>query len=241
MKTQLDFSFASYERLLGLFEERGYSGAGYFDQPQSERRLILRHDIDIDIFNCESMAQIEEAHGYSSTWFFQPNNDYYNPLSAQCMGILRRLSETHTLGLHIDPVLFPDAQQLEQGVQRLYDFYSQYLDIKKVFSFHRPAKYLEDPSAPLSGFVNAYSSRFMDSMTYVSDSNRRVFFEQDRIWDALESSRSVILLTHPLWWREESLEPEQLYEHLLERTGQNICRSALAGNITLYGHLADKQ
>jgi len=242
MNQHFDFSFDSYDRLMGHFNSLGYSNAGYFDNPQPQRTILLRHDIDIDIFNCEHLSEFELEHGFSSTWFFQPNNDYYNPLSTQCLRILNNLSAHHTLGLHIDPVLFSDIEQLEVGVKQLYDFYSCYLDIKPVFSFHRPAKYLSNASAvQLEGFVNAYSSCFMDKMTYVSDSNRRKFFEQDRIWNALEEHRSIILLTHPLWWHEKSFSPDQLYDHLLTLTNKNICRHALAQNITMYGQLLENK
>ena len=240
MSEKFDFSFASYDRLLKLFQKSEYECVNYFDIPSSDSKILLRHDIDIDIFNCKRMSELELGNSFSSTWFFQPNNDYYNPLSSECMRILRDLSEHHTLGLHIDPVLFPDAEQLERGVVRLYDFYSGYFDVKKVISFHRPAKYLKDPAASISGFVNAYDHIFLDSMTYVSDSNRREFFGQERIWEAYNSRRSVILLTHPLWWREDSLDREALYKRICESAENNICRKALAGNITLYGYLEEQ-
>ena len=239
MREQFDFSFDSYDRLLRIFQTEDYKNGGYFDSPKPKKHLILRHDIDIDIHNCAELSHIELSHGYSSTWFFQPNNDYYNPLSTKCVHILRDLSEHHTLGLHIDPSIFPDLNQLQQGIQKLYDFYSCYFDVKKVFSFHRPAKYLTDSSIYVDGFINAYDKRFMDITTYVSDSNRRAFFTQDRIWDAVDNGDSVILLTHPLWWHETSLEPDQLYKHLCASAQKNLCQSALAENITLYSSLAD--
>ncbi|HBR32262.1 MAG TPA: hypothetical protein DD733_09295, partial [Clostridiales bacterium] len=62
-----------------------------------------------DIYNSLNMAEIESQLGAFSTWFIQPNNDFYNMLSKQIVEII---SEIHHLGgiigLHIDGTMFSD-------------------------------------------------------------------------------------------------------------------------------------
>lgn len=232
-----NFSYSSYRALLKALLASGREPTDYFCAPSREGQLILRHDIDIDIFGCERLAVEEEALGASSTWFFQPNNDYYNPLSSQCLRILRALSERHTVGLHIDPVLFSSPEQLEREISNIYTFYSGYFRLHPVFSFHRPAKYLTDASCPVEGFINAYDQRFMNDMIYMSDSNRRPFFEGERFAQATSSRRSAVLLTHPIWWHEDDMGDDELAEHLAEQAAERICRSALRGNITRFSDL----
>lgn len=233
----MDFSLGAYGQLLAGLLDKGYRPRSFFDDPPEEGGLLLRHDIDIDIFGCPQMAEIEESLGLSSTWFVQPNNDYYNPLSAKCLVILRSLAERHDVGLHIDPSMFGDAGQMAEGVGRMFEFYSRYIPLKKIFSFHRPAKYLSDMTLPVEGFVNAYDSRFTERMVYVSDSNRRPFANLDRFKDAARAGRSLLILTHPLWWHEISLEKDELLAHIAAQTEREICRRALAKNITLFADI----
>ena len=234
-----DFSYEAYSRLLEQFLCRGYISTSYtqFDT-KNTGVLLLRHDIDIDIFSCERLSEIEVETGFHSTWFFQPNNDLYNPLSSQCLNILTNISKYHSLGLHIDPRFAQDVKGLEAFINRSYDFYSNYIPLEKVFSFHRPTKPLKNFEIP--GFVNAYNDTFFKEMVYVSDSNRRCFWEQERIWEAMGNGRSTNLLIHPIWWAEASLQPEAILSRL-ETVGKRMARAALNNNVTCFAEMLKKE
>ena len=103
-----NFTFEYYRFLIGLLQNKDYLFSS-FDRDCTIKRVILRHDIDIDIYNSLNMAEIESQLGAFSTWFIQPNNDFYNMLSKQIVEII---SEIHHLGgiigLHIDGTMFSD-------------------------------------------------------------------------------------------------------------------------------------
>ena len=210
-----DFSYKSYSKLLKEFLSRKYLSTSYTQHDNKNTgRLLLRHDIDISIFNCERLSEIEAENGFQATWFFQPNNDFYNPLSSQCLSILIKLSKNHNLGLHIEPWFSCNAKDLEDYVNKIYNFYSNFLPLQKVVSFHRPNRYLKNLNVEIPGFINAYSDAFVKEMVYVSDSNRRPFWEQERIWEAINNRRPINLLIHPIWWAEVSLQPEAILYRL---------------------------
>jgi len=232
-----DFSYQSYSRLLKEFLSRGYLTTGYaqFDR-QNRGVLLLRHDIDISVLNCEKLWEIEAENGIHATWFFQPNNAFYNPLSSQCLSILSKLSQYHSLGLHIEPCFGNDSKDLERYINQMYNFYSNFLPLQKVVSFHRPNRYCKNLNIEIPGFINAYSNTFIKEMVYVSDSNRRCFWEQERFWEAIYNRRSVNMLIHPIWWAERSLQPEEILSKL-EDVGQSMARNVLRNNVTCFAEM----
>lgn len=232
-----DFSYKSYSKLLEEFLATGYRTTDYiqFDN-KNTGRLLLRHDIDITVFNCERISDIEAEKGFRSTWFFQPDNAFYNPLSPRSLRVLTKLSKYHSLGLHIEPSFAQSAEGLTQFLNILYDFFSNFLPLEKVFSFHRPSKYLRELNIEIPGFVNAYSDIFTKEMVYISDSNRRCFWEQERIWNAMEKRSSINLLIHPIWWGEKSLNPEEILPRL-ELAGKRMARNVLSNNVSCFAEI----
>ena len=239
----MEFTFLEYSKLLKEFNNNNYTCVSYFNKTNSNKELLLRHDIDIDIFNCLNLASIEEINGFYSTWFVQIDNDFYNPLSSQALKILKRLSEKHILGLHINPAGMnyqPESiEDLTIWIERIYKFYSDYLPIERIISFHRPAKYLSDSGIKINGFINAYDDSFIKEMNYISDSNRRPFLDLKYLEEAFRTGQSINLLTHPIWWSYERKTIEEKYEELTSTAVNKICKSSLINNISCFSYLKE--
>ena len=235
-----NFTFEYYRFLIGLLQNKDYLFSS-FDRDCTIKRVILRHDIDIDIYNSLNMAEIESQLGAFSTWFIQPNNDFYNMLSKQIVEII---SEIHHLGgiigLHIDGTMFSDQDEMIINIKKMFDFYQEYLPLDPVFSFHRPAKFLENPAIEIDGLINAYETPFFKEMAYISDSNRRKFWEEERLFNAIENGSSIQLLTHPLWWREKDTSKEiiqkQVRDMAVEKIADNALRNVPTGNFQKESH-----
>lgn len=229
-----DFSYQSYSGLLEQFVLRRYQSTSYTQFNNNQRgKLLLRHDLDINLQSCKKIFEIEVDKGFHATWFFQPNNDLYNPLSSEAIRIFTSIDRHHSLGLHIDPSFAQDEKSMDAYINKAYDFYSNYLPLERVFSFHRPAKFLKDFNFEIPGFVNAYSNSFVKDFAYFSDSNRNTFWEKEFFWDALVNGHSVNLLIHPVWWGKVSLHPEGVLQKL-EQNVKRMTRKVLCNNVTCF-------
>ena len=70
----------------------------------STNQIILRHDVDLDIYPAYKMALLENEIGVKSTFFILLNAQSYNPLSINNKNILREISSLgFEIGLHFDP------------------------------------------------------------------------------------------------------------------------------------------
>jgi hypothetical protein len=68
-----------------------------------------------------------------------------------------------------------------------------------------------DQAITIPGWTNAYSSKYFSSCIYVSDSNRREFWKEERFGHILRREGSACMLFHPFWWHEQSLSPDEVF------------------------------
>ena len=90
------------------------------------------------------------------------------------------------------------------------------------------------------GWVNAYSERyygFSDNIAYVSDSNRREFWNEERMGNAIANGRNLTLLTHPVWWHHSALSSDETFVYLSETAGSRHAALYFAATAKRY---ADK-
>ena len=103
--------------------------------------------------------------------------------------------------------------------------YADALGIKslsRTFSFHRPAPWLLEQGIELGGWTNAYSEKYYglsERIVYVSDSNRREFWNEERMGNAIANGRNLTLLTHPVWWHHSALSSDETFSYLSETVG----------------------
>lgn len=229
----MEFSFENYARIIRAFADAGYkSGSLDSEIADSPRTLYLRHDVDIDIETLPDLCAIERSEGFTSSIFFLPNADAYNPLSAKCLKALQKLSERHTIGLHID---LPSATEteLEEHLDASYSYYSRFIKLSRLVSFHRPTR---GGAAARPDFIGGFRVTGYDKMNqraeYFSDSNRREFADSPAFKSAFGEGKAICLLTHPMWWAAQSLETEGILSSIRASTTRNLCDFALESNIT---------
>lgn len=195
----LTYSF--YEDCLNTMKKQGYTFESFASKNYDERyRIYLRHDVDIDFMGAYDLAKIEGENNVSSIFFFQPNNDFYNIMSDECLSIIKKIYDLgHEIGLHIDETLFKGEKEMIQNIKNTFEFYSNYIPVSNVISFHCPSSYILNNNIRIEGFINTYEKRFFEDIKYFSDSNRRIFWKDD-FYNSIKEGLSIQFLTHPFWW-----------------------------------------
>ena len=180
-----DFSYQSYGRLLDAVKDAGYKFSFILDDDTASAEtptMYLRHDVDTDYLGCLPLAQIESSKGIRSTWYFLFTSDVYSILSPEIISIMKKLIELgHVVGLHVDATLYTSLESMERECNHIFDLLSSQVSLSKTLSFHKPAQWLLDQAISVPGWTNAYSDKFYAHCIYVSDSNRREFWKEDRL------------------------------------------------------------
>ena len=228
------FTLKHYREILELALSRGYKFLGFHEQYCSKNHKIiyLRHDIDVCIEEAISMADLESEIGISSTYFILVNSPVYNPLSADCLGLISYIQEKgHWVGLHIDPLLINkgNVEDIEDEINYLFEFFVKKIKLVPVISFHRPVPEIIGKS--FKKFISAYSPKYFKDIIYISDS--RGMWRDDCPCKFLycEAYNSMQILIHPIWWKENNVMSvkEKLFYLIEERCKKN--KSYLANNI----------
>ena len=195
------FTYEFYHQTIVQLLEAGYCFSKFDMNSNENQTIYLRHDVDIDIWGSLELGNIEQINGVKSIFFFQPNAELYNVFSKECTQIIEKLNLMgHEIGLHIDAALFDKEEELDKYITDSYIYYSKFIPLSKVISFHRPAPFILNSDIKINGFINTYDKKFFKDIAYVSDSNRREFWDQENWKDALAMKKSMQLLTHPIWW-----------------------------------------
>ena len=237
MLNNLDFSYSSYRLLLQTLLTHGYEPRLIGETTtENEKVLYLRHDVDVDYLGVLPMAKIEHSLGIKSTWYFLPDCPIYNLCSSKLKNILLILHEQgHQIGLHVDATLYSNLEQMIETINVQYNFFSSFLPICRILSFHRPASWLLD-DVIVPNWVNAYQREFFADVVYVSDSNRREFWKETRLPMAIEEEKSLTLLTHPLWWKKQSLQPDALFHTACSVIGFDRTAAHLSETSKIYSY-----
>lgn len=231
-----DFYLAKIANLL----EKSYR-IERFDSPyRPNGTLYLRHDVDCDPLCAWSMAKIEATHGYKSTYFLQIDSDFYSLFCRENRRITHQIAEMgHLIGLHISPDYCKTIEELKNHIQSTMDYLTKSgLPFSPLVSFHRPGSFSGWEDLQLPGFINVYSKQYFKDIHYVSDSNRRRFWETSS-FDAIQndgSLKSVQLLTHPLWWNTTEISAYEIAALLKTREIERT-RKAFKENIKLFKSL----
>lgn len=234
MKVDLDFSYQSYGKLLRDLIANNYECSLIGENKMAGKLLYLRHDVDTDYLGVLPLAAIEHSLGLRSTWYFLPDCPVYNLCSSDLKQIVRGLAEMgHQIGLHIDATQYENLEEMTSSIESYYEFFYSFLPISRTLSFHKPADWLlNDVNIP--NWTNAYQKEYYSEVTYVSDSNRREFWREERLPKAINENKSLTLLTHPLWWKETSKTSEELFDYTCRILGNDVVRDYLKATCKRY-------
>lgn len=230
------FTIDGYVELLKLLRENDYNIADYQDFQKYKRCVILRHDVDFDLQQALSLAQIEYHYSVKSTYFILLTSNFYNMYSHQNKEIVNEIREMgHTIGLHFDEMAYPkdagNADKIKQDIRKELCVLSELFatDIT-VFSYHRPTKSILDANIKMQGTVNSYGTLFFKEFKYLSDSRMNW---REPVLDIIQSNQypRMQILTHPFWYHEKKKRMREIISEFLNRAGMERY-SELNDNIT---------
>lgn len=238
------FRFSHYEEILRLLGEKGYAASFFMDFPsQSEKKVYVRHDIDLDLEKCVEIARREHEYGIVATYFLRLAAPYYNIFDYSSEKIVRQLLDWgHRLGLHFEVSnegeFRESIEEVEREVLRQLSILKQRFPIDNVVSFHRCPQGVREKD--FDNFVSTYAPSFFPDLPtkYLSDS--RGTWREGCVCARLAqeggalNSKNFQILTHPIWWGERDSDANRHLQRwlLLEK-----CRSldnVLAKDIDVY-------
>ncbi len=223
-----DFSYSYFRKLLEIiridFEPRLLSDASRVNHPTDKRLAFLRHDVDVDLSKALRMAEIEREHNVPASYMIMNASLLYNVEDASVVRALREIqSFGHEVGLHFDcPEELRQGRgnvsEIEDNIERACAELEDCIGSPvRSLSFHRPIPWLLRGPLLIGSRVNAYAAELME--WYLSDSKGN--WREGEPLPKLKQlyGNKLQLLTHPIWWGDTHLPPQQrLDEFLSERT-----------------------
>lgn len=253
----MKFTYTEYQKILSSLWEHGYKFKGYENYCDSDKTVILRHDIDISLDRAIRVAEIESKFGESigeeirSTYFILISSDFYNPFSQQSISAIMKIRELgHSIGLHFDEKKYFQNDSLWSE-----DVIIEYILLEKALlekmvgfeistvSMHTPSKKTLNANLEIPGLINSYSEEFFKEFKYISDSYHRW---RENVWDVIATEPDRLhLLTHPFWYHNTSYTRAEVFNHYISQGKQNrynlIEKNVLPPDVTLAQSLAEDE
>lgn len=208
----MKFLYDEYIRLVSELRDEGYHFSGYHNYKESEKSVILRHDVDMSLEAALQMAMLEREMDVHSTYFILISSDFYNIFSKKSMEYINKIKEAgHDIGLHFDERKYEgnwSGGNIENAIVQEAEIMEMALgfDIRSV-SMHRPSKLTLDADYRIADgkIVNSYGTEFFHEFEYISDSRRE--WHKD-VWKILHSGQytKLHILVHPIWYDEKEVE-----------------------------------
>lgn len=220
-----DFTYSSYESMLKNALEH-YVFVEYNSQTKNPS-IVLRHDIDFSIENSLKIAEIENKLGIRSYFFINPHSEYYNMFEGQnIQKIIEIRNFGHFIGLHFDVEFWGgiSSTKIDNQIEKDKNLLETYLNIQiKTFSFHNTSKeILEFKNLFYGGLINVYNKEIFEKYKYCSDSNG--YWRHERMPEIIQNQRykHLHLLTHPVWWNENTDSPRNKIINYLNNSRERL-------------------
>jgi len=175
----------------------------------SDKVIILRHDIDFDLSLAPNVAKMESELGVPATYFIRIHGKYNLSDMKNYKIIKEMLKMKHELGLHYDAgfsSLFNEDE--ESFFKRDLAIFENILGQKiSGVSIHEPTRtgfILNDDTVKKFGLLyQGTSDIFMKEMKYISDSSCR--WREGCMCNFIKNEvPKLCILTHPFWWFKQS-------------------------------------
>lgn len=215
-----ELTYNNYKTLINKLKEdynfTCFSKIKFSNEP-IEKKVLLRHDIDLSLEKALEMAEIEAELGVPATYFLFLRSPFYNIFSGREEKIIRRIIELqHYVGLHFDFAKYDGltisqmSYQIKREIDFMQDFYSIKLDS---VSFHRPLSLEFFSRLELSIYPHAYEPVFVNNFKYLADS--RALWRYGHPLDSEEYKRkeNLHILIHPIWWNEDAVQDIQCLDN----------------------------
>lgn len=220
----MQFTCESYAAMLKELNKKGYPFKNYSNWQETDRSVILRHDVDYSLEKAVFLSEIEKSvfpEGVQATYFVLVSTNFYNIHSLASKNQLRQIIENGgMIGLHFDETQYniSDEREMQKYVCEETDILSAAAGTKiNAVSMHRPSEKFLSAEAEFPGMINSYSGTYFKSMKYLSDSRRHWREDVDEIIGS-GRYRRLHILTHPFWYMQgvESSLKETLQNAILQ-------------------------
>ncbi len=229
----------SYDVYRSIIRDIQKSGkyCDYAEAPFREKFILMRHDIEFSIERAYHLSLIETQENFSSTYFVQITNNFYNAFSLQNMQLLRQMIQNgHHIGLHYHLNGQTDPLQVRDGVRDQIRILSEMLGTKvDRFSIHRPIKEVYYHKIDIPGIINAYAPDFFTYRDQVKDSDQlevKYIADSKHRWnygipmgEDLLSSKKIQILTHPFSWTEAGYDNLNNFKSLLNEKNDDLIQT----------------
>ena len=186
--------------------------------------IILRHDVDFDIFLAYMLSRIEKDMGIRSSFFIMTTCNTYNPNAPENRKLLKEMAQDgFEIGLHFDPTVYEVTNEqalkshVDAEVRLLEDIIGQ--KVTSV-SLHNPSVTGKFPI--FEGYENAYSKEIFSDEFYISDSCRK--FRGKNPFKFLQNAREhpLQMVLHPIHWSEKGDNYIEIFSKHILRSIESI-------------------
>lgn len=229
----MSFMFDDYSAMIELLRNNSYKIINYIEYGGYDKCVILRHDIDMDLNQALTAANLEFELGISSTYFLLLSGDLYNLFSKKSRKMVKEIEKLgHAIGLHFDESVYLEdmgnTDRIIKNIKKEAKIMSELLERDiKCFSYHRPSQTVLQANIEIEGLVNVYGKVFFHDFKYLSDSRMHW---REPVSDIIKSGRykKLHILTHPFWYHANRMEMKDIIFNYVSK-----------GNIDRYNNMKD--
>lgn len=229
-----NFNLIKYQKMLANTKAFGYEFVSFNNSELLNenlflnKKILLRHDIDVCPKAAYEMAKTESKIGIKATYFFMLRSPLYNFFSRANFYFISKIIELgHDLGLHYDAGFYKesdyDAKIFKDILFQKNIIENEFnIDIKAV-SFHQPNRKILDSLFKFpKGLINTYSKEINLKFKYYSDTNQEIRWvdtSKINLIDSLTTKfpENIQLLIHPIWWVYNKNTPQKTWTNALQK------------------------
>lgn len=205
--TDCDFTYKHYiETLQEAQKTHTFYTFGSFPEQPEARFIILRHDIDAQIWKALKMAKTDHDLGVSAAFFVRVHGPY-NPFREPSYGAILRIAELgHEIGLHYEPLFYTKHNlPVEETILFEIELLNRMFRIKvRSIAPHMPSLSSLKLGNIREKFNDPYLPKFCTKIKYISDSNRR--WREGCMCKWVGQCDKIQIAVHPHWWNGDSLD-----------------------------------
>jgi len=216
------FKYSDFKNFINYAKK--HSDIVSFENWNGSKQIILRHDVDFDIYSAYKLFLVEKEMAITSTFFIMTTCSYYNPLSVENRKMLTEIANSgFEIGLHFDPTVYGDVSydRLSKAADNEANILSSVIGTQiKTISLHNPSVHGQYPE--FENYTNAYNKKIFNNEIYMSDS-RMDFRTKDPYEFVKRVRESVIqILLHPMHFSENGDEYPEIMCKCIQRNMQHI-------------------
>ena len=190
----------NYKNFLNKFLDNKYEFIFFNEfKEKSVNKIILRHDVDLDIDLALKMAEIENSLGLKSIYFFLLTNQSYNLISDSNIKKVTGIKKLgHQISLHFDLSIYDNPKKGFAMEKKIFN--NVFNEDMYITSIHRPnSSFLANPENFFE-ISNTYEKKYIKKIAYFADSGGSFRFGNPLKSKEFLDNKNIQLCIHPIWW-----------------------------------------